>query len=275
MSTNANKKKKFSITLRKPKSKETIAIENRGKILNKETPFFIREAYKALRTNIIFSLPGSGCRKIAVTSALAGEGKSTNCLNMAISFAETGAKTIIIDADLRRPNVSKLLDRKASPGLSNVLVGLNKVEEVINHSQYEHLDVIFSGDIPPNPAELLISDHMKDILDELAKKYEFIFIDCPPINMVTDAAIISKYVSGIILVVRQGETTKDEVSEAKEQLDFGGAKLIGTVLNLADDTKSKYGYRYIYSRRSYESKKRGYYISEDADENNNLSKEKK
>ena len=211
-------------------------------ILNAGAPFFVREAYKALRTNIVFSLPFDECKKIAVTSALAGEGKSTNCLNLAISFAEMGAKTLIIDADLRRPNISKLLEKKASPGLSNVLVGLSSAEEVIKTTKYENLDVVFSGDIPPNPTELLISEKMSETIDKLSEGYEYIFIDCPPVNVVTDASIISKYVSGMILVVRQGDTTKDDVLEAKKQLDFSGAKLIGTILNDASDINAKYGY---------------------------------
>lgn len=231
-------------------------------VLNGNAHFFVKEAYKALRTNIVFSLPFDECKKIAVTSALAGEGKSTNCLNLAISFAQMGAKTLIIDADLRRPNISKLLGQKASPGLSNVLVGLTNAEGVINSTEYPNLDAVFSGDIPPNPTELLISEKMNETIEKLALKYDYIFIDCPPVNVVTDASIISKYVSGVILVVRQGDTTKDDVLEAKKQLDFSGAKLIGTILNDASDINSKYGYNkkhYKYSKYRRKNKYSGEY----------------
>lgn len=231
-------------------------------VLNDNAHFFVKEAYKALRTNIVFSLPFDECKKIAVTSALAGEGKSTNCLNLAISFGEMGAKTLIIDADLRRPNISRLLGQKASPGLSNVLVGLTNAEGVINSTEYPNLDAVFSGDIPPNPTELLISEKMSETIEKLALKYDYIFIDCPPVNVVTDASIISKYVSGVILVVRQGDTTKDDVLEAKKQLDFSGAKLIGTILNDASDINAKYGYnkkRYKYSKYRRKNKYSGEY----------------
>lgn len=244
------------------KDKKSNAEKNEfSTILQNEAPFFVREAYKALRTNIIFSLPTDECKKIAVTSALAGEGKSTNCLNLAISFAEMGSKTIVVDADLRRPNISTLLEKKASPGLSNVLVGLASLDDVICRTKYDNLDAVFSGDIPPNPTELLISERMGEMLEKLAEKYEYIFIDCPPVNVVTDASIISKYVSGMILVVRQGETSKEDVIEAKNQLDFAGAKLIGTILNDASDINVKYGYnkkhrKYLKFSKKY---KKGYY----------------
>lgn len=237
----------------------------KGTILSDDAPFFVKEAYKALRTNIIFSLPIDECKKIAVTSALAGEGKSTNCLNLAISFAQMGSKTIIIDADLRRPNISKLLDKKASPGLSNVLVGLSSLDDVICKTQYENLDAIFSGDIPPNPTELLISNRMSEMLEKLSESYDYIFIDCPPINVVTDASIISKYVSGMIMVVRQGETTKDDVLEAKNQLDFAGAKIIGTILNDAGDSGAAYKHKNYKYLKKYKKYKKGYYAREYAE----------
>ena len=247
------------------------------KVLQNDTPFFIKEAYKALRTNIIFSLPTDECKKIAITSSLAGEGKSTNCLNLAISFAQMGTKTLIIDSDLRRPNVAKLLDEKASPGLSNVLVGLSSLKDAINHTKYENLDAIFAGDIPPNPTELLISNKMSEILDALSADYDYIFIDCPPVNVVTDASIISKYVSGMILVVRQGETAKDEVLDAKKQLDLAGAKLIGTILNDASEVNARYGYhkKKYYKYLSFGTKSRKAYIDEYISENEKrASKEK-
>ena len=239
--------------------------EGKGTILSDDAPFFVKEAYKALRTNIIFSLPIDECKKIAVTSALAGEGKSTNCLNLAISFAQMGSKTIIVDADLRRPNISKLLDKKASPGLSNVLVGLSSLDEVICKTKFDNLDTIFSGDIPPNPTELLISDRMNEMLDKLSENYDYIFIDCPPINVVTDASIISKYVSGMIMVVRQGETTKDDVLEAKNQLDFAGAKIIGTILNDAGESGAAYKYKNYKYLKKYKKYKKGYYAREYAE----------
>ena len=218
---------------RKINSKDNILKNEliKEKVLSNKTGFQVREAYKSLRTNIIFSLPQDGCKKICVTSSIASEGKSTNSLNMAITFAETGVKVLIIDCDLRRPNISNLLDRHSYPGLSNVLVGLNKLDEVIQDSGYKNLDVIFSGNIPPNPAELLGSDRMGKIIETLSEKYDYIFFDTAPVNIVTDTTILAKWMSGVVLVVLQNSTDKDTVEEAVKQLEFVGAKILGFVLN--------------------------------------------
>ncbi len=224
------------------------------KVLSSETTFQVREAYKTLRTNVIFSLPQEGCKRICVTSSIASEGKSTNCLNLAITFAETGAKVLIIDCDLRRPNISRLLDKKGTPGLSNALVGLNSLEEVINDSGYTNLDVIFSGSIPPNPAELLGSDRMGEIIEELSKKYDYIFFDTAPVNIVTDTAIIAKWMSGVIMIVLYNSTDKDTIEEALKQLDFANAKILGFVLN-GVVYGSNGSYKYNYKRYTYKDKR--------------------
>jgi len=236
------------------------------KILSNETSFQVREAYKTLRTNVIFSLPQAGCKKICITSSIASEGKSTNCLNLAITFAETGAKTIIIDCDLRRPNISKLLGKPSTPGLSNALVNLNSLDEVIKESGFKNLDVIFSGNIPPNPAELLGSDRMGEIIEELSKQYDYIFFDTAPVNIVTDTAIIAKWMSGIIMVALYNSTDKDTIDEALKQLDFVGAKILGFILNgvvYGSNGTYKYNYkRYSYKNRRYAKdyrRSRGYY----------------
>ena len=144
-------------------------VVKRAKVLNDKSSFHVKEAYKALRTNVVFTIPHDGAKKIIVTSALAGEGKSTNCLNLAISFAQTGAKVLIIDCDLRKPNIANLLNIPSTPGLSNSLANLSTIDSTIVHSDYANLDVIPSGDMPPNPAELLGSAAMKDILDKLSE----------------------------------------------------------------------------------------------------------
>lgn len=249
------------------------------KVLSPDTTFQVREAYKTLRTNVIFSLPQEGCKKICVTSSIASEGKSTNCLNLAITFAETGAKVLIIDCDLRRPNVSKLLGRKSYPGLSNVLVGLNKLEDVISDSGYKNLDVIFSGNIPPNPAELLGSDKMGDIIDELSKKYDYIFFDTAPVNIVTDTTILAKWMSGIIMVVLYNSTDKDTIEESIKQLEFVGAKILGFVLNgvvYGNNGSYKYNYkRSNYKYRRYNYRNYGSYGSYEQEKGSDSKREKK
>ena len=224
-------------------------VVKRARVLNDKSSFHVKEAYKALRTNVVFTIPHDGAKKIIVTSALAGEGKSTNCLNLAISFAQTGAKVLLIDCDLRKPNVANLLNIASAPGLSNVLANLCAIDSVIVHSDYANLDVIPSGDIPPNPAELLGSVAMQETLDKLSEIYEYIFLDTSPVNIVTDAAAMSKLADGILLVVRQGRTDKEAVAEAIKKLSFVDGNIIGFVLNgrLSD---IKLGYRYG---------KRGYY----------------
>lgn len=221
-------------------------------VLSEDSSFMVKEAYKSLRTNVMFSLTDDGCKTIAVSSALASEGKSINCLNLAISFAETGAKVLLVDCDLRRPNIARLLKENASPGVSNVLVHRNSLSEVIRHTPYKNLDVILTGDLAPNPVELIGSKTMEKVLAELARVYDYIFLDTPPINLVTDTSILSKLVSGIILIVRQNETEKGALLYAVNQLKFVGAKILGFVLNdvSADSGQSAYKYK-EYERKSH------------------------
>lgn len=245
-------------------------VVKRAKVLNDKSPFHVKEAYKALRTNVVFTIPHEGAKKIIVTSALAGEGKSTNCLNLAISFAQTGAKVLIIDCDLRKPNIANLLNIPSAPGLSNVLANLNTIDSTIVHSDYANLDVIPSGDLPPNPAELLGSASMQNTLDKLSEIYEYIFLDTAPINIVTDAAAMSKMADGILIVVRQGKTDKENVAEAIKKLSFVEANVIGFVLNgRLTDVKKGYGYgsqRYFrYGKKYYRS---GYYGGNNYGDNN-------
>ena len=239
-------------------SRDTTVIAKRSRILNDRSSFHVKEAYKALRTNIVFAIPHDSSKKIILTSSLASEGKSTNCLNIAISFAQTGAKVVLIDCDLRKPNVANLLNIKSSPGLSNVLANLNTIDSVIVHTEYSNLDVVPSGDLPPNPSELLGSRAMKDNLDKLSEIYDYIFMDSPPVNIVTDTAVMCEMVDGVLFVVRQGQTDKESVSDAIKKLRFVNANMLGFVLNgRLTDSKAGYGngvrryYRYGKKRKYY------------------------
>ena len=224
----------------------------RSTLLNKHTPFDITEAYKATRTNIMFSIKNAtGCRFIIVSSANPGEGKSTTCANLAIAFAQMGDRVLIIDADLRKPRVHKYFDVKNKKGLSNILGGFETFENCVNHKEDTGLDIITAGNIPPNPAELLGSGEMDNFLETLAGRYDYVFIDTPPINVVTDASILSKKVSGIILVVRHNITNKEAVERSIKTLEFAGAKILGFIFNSVE--RREYEGRYTY--RSY---RRGY-----------------
>ncbi len=208
--------------------------------------FAASEAYKRLRTNILFSFAdNTSCRVIGVTSALRGEGKSVTTINIAYTMALNGKKVLLIDADMRIPSISKKLDLSKGIGLSNLLVGLDKVNETFqrfNSTKHETgFDIIPAGDLPPNPAELLGSKRMSSLLNSLKQHYDFIFIDLPPICAVSDALIASKVTDGMIIVVRQDYCRTDTLRDTVKQLEFVEANIIGFVYNGADDGSGSYG----------------------------------
>ena len=216
---------------------------SRRQILNKNSSFAAREAYKTLRTNIRFFLRGKGCKRISITSAMASEGKSITLLNLAISMAEDGQKVLLIDADLRRPAMSRLTMEKASPGLSNVLAGLNTIEDAIRKDIYPDLDILFSGDVPPNPSELLGCEKMQEIIEELSKKYDYILVDTPPVSVVSVACIVTHLLDGVLLLVRQGHSNREAVKKAVANLELTGIKPLGFVFNGVEVNKGgAYGY---------------------------------
>ena len=215
----------------------------RRQILNKNTNFVIQEAYKSLRTNISFLIRGQKCKRFCITSSMPGEGKSITILNLAISIAQTGKKVLLIDADLRRPALGRLLAENAAPGLSNVLAGQLSAFEASRKQVYNNLDVMFSGDIPPNPSELLSSEQMMAMIEELSTQYDFILVDAPPVNMVSDCCIVANMLDGIVLLARQNKARKDGVRLAVNQLQLTNTKLLGCVFNGVAATAKRY-YQY-------------------------------
>lgn len=159
-----------------------------------------------------------------------------------------GAKVCVVDCDLRKPSIAKMCKEKGTPGISNVLVNLNSLSDVIRKGRFPNLDIIFSGEIPPNPAELLASTKMEEVLKELAEKYDYVFVDTPPVNVATDASLLAVKVNGVLLVVRQGQTTNDELAEAVQQLEFVKARIMGMLFN---DTKIAANKRGRYIRKDY------------------------
>lgn len=222
-------------------------------ILNNQASFHVKEAYKAARTNAMFSLAGKGCKKVVITSSFPGEGKSTTCLNLAITFAQTGSKVLVIDGDMRKPTLHRKLDIFNENGLSHLLGDFCKTEEAIIHTTYENLDIITSGHVPPNPAELLASEAMRMLLGELEQNYDYIFIDTPPLNVVTDATVLSNTVSGTIVVVRQGVTHHKDIQDALGKLEFAQAKVLGFILHDVKENKQAYGKYGKYSRYAYQN----------------------
>ena len=212
----------------------------RRQILNKNTDFVIQEAYKQLRTNIRFCIRDQKCKKFCLTSSQAGEGKSITLLNLAISFAQTGKKVLLIDADLRRPAIARLLVEKASPGLSEVLLGEVSEEEAIRPGVYPNLDILFSGEIPPNPSEILSSERLLELIESSAERYDYILVDTPPVNVVTDACVVANLLDGVLLLVREGRANKDDVRQAINNLQLTGANVLGYILNGVTANTKKY-----------------------------------
>ena len=231
--------------------REGISIqEERKHVLTAKSDFFIREAYKTLRTNVSFALNSEDkCSVIAVTSAQQGEGKSITTVNLAISHAMTERKVLIIDCDLRRPKLARLMQMRSEVGLSNVIVKPKLLEQAVLHTDIPGLDVILSGNIPPNPSELLSSPQMQQILDKLQGAYDYIFLDSPPVNIVTDAVVLAPKCDGVLLLVRANRSERGSVIHAVEQLEYAKAKLLGFVLNGVEPDSMHYGYKkYRYSR---------------------------
>lgn len=209
--------------------------------------FAAAEAYKRLRTNLLFSFAGEDkCRIVGVTSSIQGEGKSTTAANLAYSLAEIGKRTLLIDADMRRPNVYKLMDCQMAPGLSNLLVGVGDGVKLIQASGiHKNLHVMTAGDIPPNPTELLASKRMEGTVKLLAERYDFIIIDLPPVEAVADALIVSKFADGVIVVVRENYVDKKALDMTIRQLQYHEANIIGFVMNVSK-IENKYYRRQYY-----------------------------
>lgn len=236
------------MSLLKPKKTTRLptALEERS-MIGDRLGFAASEAYKLLRANLMFSLPDEKqCRVIGLTSAMRGEGKSTTSINLAYALAAAGKKTLLMEVDLRLPNIARRLGLPAAPGLSNLLVGLNTGTEVLQKSGIqENLYVITAGDIPPNPSELLGSEQMEITVNVLAKDFHFILFDLPPVNTVSDALVVSKLLHGMIMVVRQNYNNKHELSEAMRHLKLMETKVLGFVMTQGAEKEhryKKYGY---------------------------------
>lgn len=234
-------------------------------LLSEESSFAVKEAYKTLRTNVSFSLPGSGCKCIGITSPSRGDGKSSISVNLAISFAQINKKVIILDCDMRLPTIAKKIGIESTPGLSNFLVGSNS-EAVIRSVKEFGIDVLTSGNIPPDPTTLLESEQFANLLDTLKKNYDYIIIDLPPLSLVTDAAILSKYIDGYLIVVRHNYSEYNKVKDVLYQLEFADAKILGFVYN----GKQMETHRYRRNKKGYYYynyyKKKGSSSSKSSDE---------
>lgn len=223
-------------------------------ISNPKSP--VAEAYRTLRTNIQFSNIDGNLQTICVTSSGPGEGKSTTISNLAETFAQAGNRVAIIDCDLRKPRLHRIFKLTNTKGVTTLLSGQSEIEDVIQVAGSD-LTVITSGSIPPNPSELLGSKRMKDLLEVLKKRYDIVLIDAPPVGLVTDAAILSAIVDGIILVVASGKTDIDGAKRAKKLLENVGARILGVTMTMIPvSKKGYYGYQYYGYYEENELKKK-------------------
>jgi succinoglycan biosynthesis transport protein ExoP len=219
-------------------------------LLNNGVPQNFAEAFKSIRTNVLFSTAEEGMRTLVVTSAGPGEGKSLVASNLAMALAQAGQRVLLIDCDMRRPRVHEIFEGPQEPGLSNVLSGNAKTSEAIRKASLPGLWLMPAGHIPPNPAELLAARRFNDLMTSLDTHFDWVVLDTPPVMVVADSSIVANQASGVVFVVRADKTTKQSVRAAAEQLDAANAHLIGSVLNGADVLRNPYYYS-AYYRKDY------------------------
>jgi capsular exopolysaccharide synthesis family protein len=226
-------------------------------LLSRSVPANFAEAFKSIRTNVLFSSAEEGMRSLVVTSSGPGEGKSIVSANIAVALAQAGQRVLLIDGDMRRPRVHEIFASDQEPGLSNILTGGAKPGEAIRRCPTIHgLWLLGSGHIPPNPAELLGSHRFRDFLGSLEDHFDWVVIDSPPVLVVTDSAIVANHASGVVFVVGSDKTTRQAARTAVEQLDSANARIIGSVLNRVNLTRHQYYYS-AYYRKEYSK----YYVS--------------
>lgn len=206
------------------------------------------EAYRQIRTNLQFLDVDNHARTIVITSSLPGEGKTTVAVNLAVVLAQSGARVALVEADLRRPRVTRYLGMISGAGLSNVLAGTAEYHELTQPYRDGNLSVLAAGPMPPNPSEMLGSKQMRALLAQARQENDYVLIDAPPLLPVTDAAVLSVIADGAIIIARHGVTTRSQLAQAAENLHRIDAKLLGVVLNrIPPKAAEGYGYGYSYA----------------------------
>lgn len=245
----------------KPKKNSPFVIKDNIRTLHKNLEFTATEQYKLLRTNLDFTLPeDEKCPIIGITSSMRGEGKSTTSVNLSYVLAEKGKKVLLIDGDLRIPSVAKKMRIDSTPGLTDLLMGKGAQIGDFQSPLLPNWYILPAGSIPPNPSELLGSRRMEAILNDLKEKFDYIVIDLPPVNLVSDALSISSLISGMIVVIREDYTEKQELEHCFRQLKLSNIKVLGCVMNEAKNGNGSYSkyrkYRYYKYYRYYQSSSR-------------------
>jgi capsular exopolysaccharide synthesis family protein len=212
----------------------------------------VAEACRTLRTNLSFAAPDHPARVIMVSSATSGEGKTTTISNLGVVLAQAGQKVCLVDCDLRKPRLHKVFALENATGVTNILSQQLLPEDVVVPSEIDRLSLLPSGPVPPNPAELLGSEKIREMLSWLADQFDYVLVDSPPLLAVTDASLLASRVDGVLLVVGSATTRVDLAQEARAQLAKVGARVLGVVLNRVRMSAKDYSYYYYYHRDSKE-----------------------
>lgn len=212
--------------------------------VNDKPKSIISEKFRGIRSNIMFSRAKDEITSLIVTSEKPAAGKSIVSANIATTYAQAGYKTLIIDGDMRKPTQNYLFEEANYDGLSNLIIGKSDYDKAIRSTRVPNLDLLTSGPIPPNPSELIDSDKFHEIYNELLRRYDFVLIDTPPVNTVTDAQVFLQHVKDAILVIDSENNNKNEVKKAKSLIEKADGKLIGAVLNKTPRDKSSSYYSY-------------------------------
>lgn len=207
----------------------------------------ISEKFRGIRTNILFSTADNDVQTIVFTSEKPAAGKSTISANVAITYAQAGYKTLLIDGDMRKPSQHYLFNTDNMDGLSNLIINKTNYNKAIHKTDIVNLDLLTSGPIPPNPSELIGSEKSLEVFEYLKSEYDFIIIDTPPVNTVTDAQLFSEIAKYVVYVVDVQKNDRNAIKKGKELIEKAGAKLLGVVLNKAPEDKSS-SYYYYYGK---------------------------
>ena len=226
-------------------------------IIDESTPFIVRESYRLLRANIQFLSPHDGCKVICITSSVAHEGKSSVSYNLSSVIADGSSRVLLLDADLRASHLQESLAVKSKEGLSDILAGIDGCEDykalIKKDTNHPNLDIIFAGKVPPNPSELLASERMVKLLDELKSEYDYIIIDGTPLCLVSDMLALSPYIDGFVIVVRAEMTNKRILNNSVSMIKKINGKVLGFVLTCKKQNKSEKYYYGGYSGYGYGS----------------------
>ena len=267
----ARKEKAYISDSRGSSRRARHTFKERRQAIGPSLSFGAAEAYKLLRTNVMFSMSDEAqCKIIGVTSSLRGEGKSTTSVNFAYTLSESNKNVLLIEADMRIPVMANLFELNQTAGLSNVLAGLSNINDVLMKTPIgTHLYILPAGEIPPNPSELISSRRMEMLVSSLSKSFDYIVIDLPPVNAVSDSLAVSKLLTGMVVVVRQDYCDRYALAEAMRQLSFLNVKVLGFVVNDAYGEGGHYG-KYYRSKGNYY--KKDYYTKGYGESANNAAK---